>query len=188
MDRKVAQRTLPDEVALSAAVGKARSGDEASFRTVYQDLHPRLLRYLRVLVADDAEDVASEAWLQIVRDLPSFTGEYDAFRGWATTIARNRALDHVRRRQRRPQADTPLDELTERPAPEDTAASALDGLGTEHALRLILKLPQDQAEAVLLRVLIGLDAKTAGQVLGKRAGAVRTAAYRGLRKLASEIE
>ncbi|GAA3198010.1 RNA polymerase sigma factor [Actinocorallia longicatena] len=184
----MAQRTLPDETALSAAVRCAQRGDEEAFRTVYQDLHPRLLRYLRVLVSDDSEDVASEAWLQIVRDMPSFKGEYDGFRGWATTIARNRALDHVRRRQRRPQAETPLDELAERASDEDTEGSALDGIGTERALNLIRRLPQDQAEAVLLRVVLGLDAKTAGQVLGKRAGAVRTAAYRGLKKLATEIE
>jgi RNA polymerase sigma-70 factor (ECF subfamily) len=49
-------------------------------------------------------------------------------------------------------------------------------------------LPPDQAEAVLLRVVVGLDAESAGKVLGKRAGAVRTAAYRGLRTLASRLE
>ena len=42
----------------------------------------------------------------------------------------------------------------------------------------------DSAEAILLRVVMGLDAETAGRVLGKRAGAVRTAAHRGLRRLA----
>jgi RNA polymerase sigma-70 factor (ECF subfamily) len=38
---------------------------------------------------------------------------------------------------------------------------------------------------VLLRVIMGLDATTAALVLGKRAGAVRTASYRGLRRLAA---
>jgi RNA polymerase sigma-70 factor (ECF subfamily) len=45
-------------------------------------------------------------------------------------------------------------------------------------------LPPDQAEAVLLRAVVGLDAGTAARVLGKRPGAIRTAAYRGLRTLA----
>ena len=48
----------------------------------------------------------------------------------------------------------------------------------------IARLPQDQAEAVVLRVVMGLDAKTAADTLGKRPGAVRTAAHRGLKKLA----
>jgi RNA polymerase sigma-70 factor (ECF subfamily) len=49
-------------------------------------------------------------------------------------------------------------------------------------------LPSDQAEAVLLRAVVGLDADSAGKILGKRAGAVRTAAYRGLRALAKRLD
>ena len=40
---------------------------------------------------------------------------------------------------------------------------------------------------MLLRAVVGLDAPTAARVLGKRPGAVRTAAYRGLRTLAERI-
>jgi len=58
---------------ISAALHTAQRGDEHAFRTRYQDLQPRLLRYLRVLVADDeSEDVASDTWLQIGRDLASW--------------------------------------------------------------------------------------------------------------------
>jgi len=40
---------------------------------------------------------------------------------------------------------------------------------------------------VLLRVVVGLDAASAAEVLGKRSGAVRTAAYRGLKRLAERL-
>jgi RNA polymerase sigma-70 factor (ECF subfamily) len=146
------------------------------------------MRYLRVLVGEDAEDVASDAWLQIARDLKSFRGDSDGFRGWAATIARHRALDHLRRQRRRPGPSVSLEQLADRPGNDDTAGSALEALDTDTALALIARLPRDQAEAVLLRVVMGLDAKAAGRVLGKRAGAVRTAAYRGLRKLATFLE
>src|SRR5215207_8583536 len=46
--------------------------------------------------------------------------------------------------------------------------------------------PREQAQAVLLRAVVGLDARAAGAVLGKRAGAVRVAAHRGLKKLAQQ--
>ncbi|MGI5166220.1 RNA polymerase sigma factor [Spirillospora sp. CA-253888] len=172
---------------LSRALAAAREGDEAAFRLLYRDTQPRLLRYVRVLAGADAEDVTSEAWLQIARDLRTFRGDLDGFRGWAATVARNRALDLLRRQSRRPVADLPVDALEALAADGDTAALALDGLATEAALALIAELPREQAEAVLLRVVVGLDAKTAGQVLGKRAGAVRTAAYRGLRGLAARL-
>ncbi|MEU8776684.1 RNA polymerase sigma factor [Streptomyces sp. NPDC048606] len=176
---------LGDDAELTAAVLAAQDGDESAFRTVYRAVHPRLLGYVRTLVGDgDAEDVTSEAWLQIARDLDSFTGDADRFRGWAARIARNRALDHIRMRGRRPAIGGDETELTGRAADSDTAGEAMEALSTGDTMALIAQLPQDQAEAVVLRVVVGLDAKSAAETLGKRPGAVRTAAHRGLKKLA----
>ncbi|MGW3495078.1 RNA polymerase sigma factor [Streptomyces sp. NPDC001020] len=174
-----------DDAELTAAVLAARDGDETAFRTVYRAVHPRLFGYVRTLVGEpDAEDVTSEAWLQIARDLERFSGDADRFRGWAARIARNRALDHIRMRGRRPAVGGDETELTGKPAESDTAGEAIEALDTRRTLSLIAQLPQDQAEAVVLRVVVGLDAKTAAETLGKRPGAVRTAAHRGLKRLA----
>ncbi|MFE5601325.1 RNA polymerase sigma factor [Streptomyces coelicoflavus] len=176
---------LGDDAELTTAVRAAQSGDETAFRTVYRAVQPRLLGYVRTLVGDhDAEDVASEAWLQIARDLERFDGDADRFRGWAARIARNRALDHIRMRGRRPVIGGDEAELTGKPAQSDTAGEAMEALATGSTLSLIARLPQDQAEAVVLRVVVGLDAKSAAETLGKRPGAVRTAAHRGLKRLA----
>jgi RNA polymerase sigma-70 factor, ECF subfamily len=175
--------------ALVGALAGARRGDGEAFRVLYRDTQPRLLRYLRALVGEDAEDVASETWLHIARDLHSFAGDGDGFRGWAATIARHRALDHLRRQARRPPPVlVPADDLAWLAAGDDTAAAAVDAVSTAAAVRLIASLPRDQAEAVLLRAVLGLDAARAAAVLGKRPGAVRTAAYRGLRTLARHLE
>ncbi|AVT32759.1 RNA polymerase subunit sigma-70 [Plantactinospora sp. BC1] len=168
---------------LSALVRSAQQGDEYAFRMLYRELQPGLLRYLTVLVGSDAEDVASETWLQIARDLATFAGG-PGFRAWATRIARNRALDHLRHQRRRPTVSVPVEALSELPGAEDTAASVDEGLGTDTAVALIASLPRTEAEAVLLRTVIGLDAESTARVLGKRPGAVRTAAHRGLRRLA----
>ncbi|MEU9623463.1 MULTISPECIES: RNA polymerase sigma factor [unclassified Streptomyces] len=176
---------LGDDAELTAAVIAAQDGDEDAFRTVYRAVQPRLLGYIRTLVGEpDAEDVASESWLQIARDLDRFSGDADRFRGWAARIARNRALDHLRMRGRRPAAGGDESELSDRPAESDTADEAMEALATGRTMSLIAQLPQDQAEAVVLRVVVGLDAKSAAQTLGKRPGAVRTAAHRGLKRLA----
>uniref|UniRef100_A0AAU2K425 RNA polymerase sigma factor n=1 Tax=Streptomyces sp. NBC_00049 TaxID=2903617 RepID=A0AAU2K425_9ACTN len=169
---------------MSGAVRAAQQGDEAAFRALFRAVQPGLLRYLTVLVGAEAEDVASETWLQIARDLGTFSGDYDGFRGWVSAIGRNRAMDLQRRRRRRPVADLPVEYLLGRQGPEDTEGSALATVATGEALALIAGLPRDQAEAVLLRVVMGLDADSAARVLGKRAGAVRMAAHRGLGKLA----
>nr|WP_254552998.1 RNA polymerase sigma factor [Kitasatospora sp. MMS16-BH015] len=176
---------------MTAAVLAAQAGEEAAFRQLFRAVQPGLLRYLRVLVGggpEDAEDIASETWLQIARDLAGFSGDGDAFRGWAATVARNRAMDHLRKVRRRPVADLPFEYLAELTAAEDTAGSALATVSTADSLALIARLPKDQAEAVLLRVVLDLDAETAAKVLGKRSGTVRMAAHRGLRRLAKLLD
>jgi len=181
-------RVHDGDAQVSAALRLAQQGDEPAFRVLYRDVQPRLLRYLRVLVAGDAEDVASETWLQIARDLATFRGEIDDFRGWAATIARHRALDHLRRQRRRPPVGAPVEHLADLPADHDTAEAALEALDTDTALALIAGLPPDQAEAIYLRVVLGLDARSAGQLLGKSAGAVRVAVHRGLNRLAERLD
>lgn len=172
---------------LESCVVAAQRGDALAFDTLYVTIQPGLLRYLRGLVGEDAEDVASEAWLQIVRDLPELR-DTQGFRGWAATIARHRALDHLRHHKRRPAVATPIEDLVQLPAyGRDPSDDAVAAVSTEAAVALIASLPPDQAEAVLLRVVMGLDAKAAATVLGKRPGAVRVAAHRGLRRLAARL-
>jgi RNA polymerase sigma-70 factor (ECF subfamily) len=165
----------------------ARGGDNLAFADIYRDTQPRLYRYAITLVGREAEDVTAEAWLQIARDLRAFSGDAQAFRAWAATVVRNRATDHLRRAGRRPVVLTDSVDV-ERPSNADTESGAAESMSTAKALALIATLPPDQAEAVLLRAVVGLDATAAGKVLGKRPGAVRVAAHRGLRSLARLLE
>lgn len=169
---------------LDDAVARLKIGDESAVRAVYRAVQPALVRYLTVLVGPfDAEDVASEAWAQAFRDLDRFHGDADGFRGWLTTIGRHRALDHLRRRQRQPRVDGDLDLVRDVPGLADVEGTALSALAYGEAVALIASLPVDQAEAIMLRTVLGFDAPTAARILGKRPGAVRSATLRGLRAL-----
>src|SRR2546430_12697802 len=90
-----------DDGVLAAALTAALGGDEAGFEALWLAFQPALLRYLRVLVGDAAEDVASETWLQAARDLPGFVGDLVAFRVWLFRIGRHRGIDDRRRVPRR---------------------------------------------------------------------------------------
>ncbi|MBT2507249.1 RNA polymerase sigma factor [Streptomyces sp. ISL-98] len=181
------RRTQVYDVELGVAVERAQRGDEDGFAAAYRLVHPGLLGYVRGLVGEDAEDVASEAWLEIARDLGRFRGDGAGFRGWTATIARHRALDHLRKQKRRPRTSLIEQDVLELPGRQDTALDALESLSTEHALAMIAALPREQAEAVLLRVVVGLDGPATARVLGKRSGSVRTSAYRGLKRLAEQL-
>ncbi|MEU6479511.1 RNA polymerase sigma factor [Streptomyces sp. NPDC047017] len=182
------RRTQASDGELGAAVARAQAGDEGAFAVAYRMVQPGLLGYLRGIVGEEAEDVASDAWLEIARDLGRFRGDGAGFRGWTAVIARHRALDHLRRRRVRPRAAALEPHVLDLPGPQDTHEQALESLSTARALDLIRGLPRDQAEAVLLRVVVGLDGPAAARVLGKRPGAVRTAAHRGLRRLAARLD
>lgn len=170
---------------LDEALARASAGDEAGFLQLWRALQPPLLRFLRVIGCDDPEDVASETWLQVVRDLARFTGGEEDFRRWLFTIGRHRAIDAARARSRRPATtvSTGLEILPDHHLVED---QVLDGMSVRQALALLAGLSADQAEAVALRVIAGLETPDVARILGKSAGAVRVALHRGLRTLADD--
>jgi RNA polymerase sigma-70 factor, ECF subfamily len=170
---------------LGEVLARARSGDETGFLELWRALQPRLLRYLQVLGCDDPDDVASETWLQVVRDLHKFAGDDEDFRRWLFAVGRHRAIDAARARMRRrvsPVAEG-LDGLADGQLVED---QVLDGMSVRKAVAMLAGLSQDQAEAVALRVIAGLDTPAVASILGKSPGAVRVALHRGLRALAAD--
>ena len=166
---------------------RARKGDADSFAWLFRRSQPALLRYLTGLGgADVADDVASETWVAVIRGLEGFSGDEAAFRAWLVTVARNRLIDLRRWQDRRPAVPT-----AEPPEPSTLAPDAGDEVvareGAQWALDLIATLPPDQAEAVLLRVVVGLDATATGLVMARTSGAVRVLAHRGLRTLQDRL-
>lgn len=165
----------------------AAAGDETAFARLWRDAHPPLLRYLRVLARDAAEDVGGEVWLEVARGIARFKGGEQEFRAWLFTLARRRVTDFRRHEARHPVRLTDDTEELERPGADDTAMAALENLSTEAAVALIGTLPRDQAEVIVLRVIAGLDVGQVARIVGKRPGTVRVAAHRGLRTLAARL-
>jgi RNA polymerase sigma-70 factor (ECF subfamily) len=165
----------------------AQEGDEGAFVQLYRSTHPALLRYLAVVAGPLAEDVASDTWVSVIRDLGNFSG-YDAgaFRAWVLNIARRRWVDEVRRRSRRPELLT--DAFPETAGHEDLAANVAAADSASRIIGLVRTLPADQAEVVTLRVVTGFDVPETAAAIGKSPGAVRVLAHRGLRRLAVLLE
>ncbi len=167
-----------------AVLAAAQRGSEAAFTQLWLDANPGLLRYLRVIAPEVAEDVAADTWVQVVRGLRRFRGGEAAWRAWLFTTARRRMIDASRRRSRR--REEPLDEVPAAalPVTADAADEAMERLGTQAAIALLARLPRLQAEVILLRVVAGLDTEAVARLLGRSPGAVRVTAHRGLRRLA----
>jgi RNA polymerase sigma-70 factor (ECF subfamily) len=169
-----------------AVLRAAADGDDGAFSALWRWLHPSLLRYLRVVEPGDAEDLASEAWLSVVRGLGRFSGDEHAFKAWVFTIARHRVIDDARRRKRR--VSERSDELgIEAAADGDASDRAVAQIELEATLQMIRSLPGPQADVVALRVIGGLTVHETAAALGKSDGAVRVLAHRGLRGLAERL-
>jgi RNA polymerase sigma-70 factor (ECF subfamily) len=166
----------------------AQAGAEWAVAVLYRSLQPRVMRFLRAQAPRDAEDIGSQAWLEIAQALPRFQGDEDAFRALVFTVARRRLSNHRRTMRRRPVdlvGDETLAGVAGERAAEDVALSRLSG--DEAARRIADLLPAEQAEIVLLRVVAGLSAEEVAALLGRRPGTVRVLQHRALRRLAQKL-
>lgn len=167
----------------------ARDGTDWALVRLYRDLYPRVLRYAAAVEPTDAEDIAGDTWLDVVRGLERFRGDERAFRAWAFTIARRRVLDVRRRRARRRTEPTDPTDLAQIGGLGDVEHEALTAIGTSRAVELITStLTPDQADVVLLRLLGDLRAADVAEILGKRPEAVRVLQHRALRRLAAALQ
>jgi RNA polymerase sigma-70 factor (ECF subfamily) len=163
-------------VAAQSGTGEA----DGAFSVLWRDANPALLRYLRVIAPEAADDIAADTWVHVIRALAAFRGDETAWRAWLFTTAR--------RRSRRPVVPVPELPDDAGPGAADPADLVLDKLSTEAAIAIISALPRLQAEVILLRVVAGLDNQAVARLVGRSPGAVRVAAHRGLRRLAATLE
>jgi RNA polymerase sigma-70 factor (ECF subfamily) len=158
----------------------ARAGSEWAWTSIYRDLAPPVLGYLRARGAGEPEDLTGEVFLQVVRDLGGFDGGEREFRAWVFAIAHNRLVDERRRNARRPVEPTPDVPTGEYPTP-DAEEEALEEVAAERVHRILKQLAPDQGAVLLLRVLGQLTVEEVARVLGKSPGAVKALQRRGLR-------
>ena len=164
----------------------AREGSEAAWQELYQGLAPVVFGYLRANGAPDPEDVLSEVFLQVARDIATFDGEERGFRSWVFTIAHHRLIDARRHSLRRP-----VELAAEPPEPvdraDDAAEEALARIGIEEVHRVLEAISEEQRAVLLLRVVGDLSIEDVAKVVGKRPGAVKALQRRGLAAVKREL-
>ena len=170
--------------AFESVLSGAQAGASWALTILYRDLHPRVLRYLSLREPAEAEDLASEVWIDVAAGIDRFRGNEDGFRAWVFTIARRRLVDLRRRSSVRREKSVPLDVLGGDRGVGDAEGEAMASIEAEAALALIATLPPDQCDVVLLRVIGDLSVADVAKILGKRPGAVRALQHRALKHLA----
>ena len=153
----------------------------------------RLVRYLLYLTGrrDYAEDLAQETWIRVLQRGSQYNGR-QRFDLWLFAIARNLAIDHLRKERKAVQAASLPDDRDEillvsssGPSPFEAAARSEDAIRLAGQLQILSPLYR---EALLLRFQEDMSLAEIAQVLGAPVTTVTSRIYRGLAALRSAFE
>jgi RNA polymerase sigma-70 factor (ECF subfamily) len=171
---------LSDE-ALVALVARA---DEDALAELY-DRVSRIAYGLALRVLRDerhAEDAVQEAFLQVWRSAATFRAERAKASTWILTLVHRRAVDLVRREERR-QADPLTDDSALGEAAEDTEEAAWLRFERERVQAALKQLPDVQREALELAYYGGFSQSELADRLGVPLGTIKSRMFAGLARL-----
>lgn len=167
----------------------ARRGEPEALGEIYNTLAPVVAGYLRMQGCREPDDLTSEVFVGVLRNLPAFDvdGDEAAFRSWVFTIAQRRLLDERRRMARKP-TPSPLSSVVDPMASDDVEASVALALEADHIRALAAQLPPEQRDVVLLRLLGRLTVGDVAATLGKSEGGVKALQRRGFQTIGRLLE
>lgn len=177
----------PDDGEFKELTSRAVQGDPGAIEVLIAEVRPMIVRYCRARLGrvsgqyHIADDVAQEVCIAVLSALPRYRDMGRPFASFVFGIAAHKIADAMRSAVRAavPTEDLP-DGPDDRPGPEETVVRYIEA---QRARDLLTRLPEQQRELVLLRVVAGLSAEETGNVLGMSAGAVRVAQHRALARL-----
>jgi RNA polymerase sigma-70 factor (ECF subfamily) len=138
-----------------AVLRKAQKGDERAFAIILRTYETPVYNYVLRLTGDKvlAEDLTQEVFLRVYQGLPRFSLRCK-FTTWLFQVTKNRVLDELRAKERRPVAPANLDDLPQL----EVVDQPVERVETIDALwRAIEVLPVDLKMALLLRDVVGLS-------------------------------
>lgn len=159
------------------------AGDYHAFDMLYERYRAAVFSFLARLAGDvqTGEDLQQETFFRVYRFRARYRGS-GQFRAWLFTIARNVAVEHLRRR---PAAWEDPPEWAEAPERTEHRAEASELLFRLE--RALAALPPAQREIVLLSRVVRMDTREIAGIVNSSPGAVRVALHRALRTLSSVI-
>jgi RNA polymerase sigma-70 factor (ECF subfamily) len=161
----------------------AQAGADWALAALYSEFQPRLLRYLLAQAPSEAEDLATEVWIDAARGLRRFEGDEPAFGRWLFTIVHRRLVDFRRRSARRREVPLSVEAVAHASGTDWVREPA----GDDAALACLAALPPAYAEIVLLRIVGGFRADEVAQITGRKPGTIRVMQKRALERLAEHL-
>ena len=186
MERPVTELRSSDE--LAALIGAVAAGDRAAFRAVYERTSAKLYGIcLRLLGSEaEAEDVLQEAYVTVWRNARRFDSAKASAITWLAVIARNKAIDRLRRR--RPVADG-LEAAAEVPDDGPLATAVIEQKDDARRLAHCLDQLDERARAMIRAAFLdGASYPELAEREGVPLGTMKSWIRRGLTRLKGCVE
>lgn len=151
-----------------------------SFDAIAKQYSGMLYRHIYRMLGnvEDAQDVLQDVLLQVYRKLHTYKGDA-SLKNWLFRIASNRTIDHIRKRNRRP--ETALEQDIESSA--DPLRSAQRSHLRSELSRALLMLTREHREVVVMKEIDGFTFREIGEILDIPENTAKTRLYTALRKL-----
>src|SRR3954453_123497 len=166
---------------VARAVARAKTGDSEAVSFLYIRYADNVYGYVRSIVRDDheAEDVTQHVFAKLLTVIVKYEERSLPFLAWVLRVARNTAIDHMRRSRRTVPCEEvrTLEEIDES-GESDRLHSLSDALG---------ELPQEQRNVLMLRHLVGLTPGEIAEELGRSKPSVHGLHHRARRALQREL-
>ena len=170
-------RVSEHETPFATLLDHARSGEDRAWEALFNGLIGPILGYVQSRGAAEPEDLASEVFLQVARDIGGFEGDEASFRSWVFVIAHRRLIDSWRLAERRPSIIGPV---SDEPTGGNVEEEAIQELALVHIQEIFDRLTENQRDVLALRVVADLSVEETARVLGKRPGAIKALQRRAL--------
>jgi RNA polymerase sigma-70 factor (ECF subfamily) len=170
-------------------VTRIQAGDHDAVAILYMRYFDRVYGYLRLLFRDvrEAEDAAQHVFLKVLEGVGSWENRPRMFRPWLFVVARNHALNELKRAGHAVAVDSEtLDRLrTTRDSSDEL--TALDWVSDRELSMFIERLPLTQRQILFLRYVVGLSSRETAIVLGHTLAAVRRQHVRAVAQLRDRL-
>jgi RNA polymerase sigma-70 factor (ECF subfamily) len=164
---------------------QAGAGPDA-FTALYRRYFDRVFSYLRLLVNDShqAEDLTQDVFIKLMEKIPDYRRRSEPFRAWLFTVARNQAIDRLRRSNRLElDRNGDLEGRAERAEHDEPRLGGFDWISDGDLMLFVERLPLAQRQVLALRFMLDMTHAEIATVLGRSHEDVRTLQHRALRFL-----
>lgn len=160
---------------------RCRAGDTEAFGEIYDIFLPEIYRFILYKVHNKelAEDLTEDTFLKAFKEIHSYKDIKKSFSAWLYKIASNRVIDHIRKESVLFQ-DLSLDIADES---MNTQKNTSEKINFEWIQKALLRLPETQREAVILKFINEKTTKEIAEYLEKTETAVRVLISRGIKTL-----